>query len=102
MPQPKKPCGACAHYHGAKLYGGPRTYGSCSLKQGAVHANSRGCDDWVAAPCEFLLSLSRQERDVAREALAVEASTPEWNDADIKTIETVIAKLEVLGAEGTL
>lgn len=51
---------------------------------------------------EHVLLLSKRQLDVAREALAAEATISEWSDADRATIEEVIAKLEELGARGSL
>jgi len=48
------------------------------------------------------VQLSKRELDVAREALAAEATITEWIDADRLTIESVISKLEALGARGSL
>ena len=48
------------------------------------------------------VQLSKRELDVAREALAAESTITEWTDADRLTIESVISKLEALGARGSL
>ena len=48
------------------------------------------------------VQLSKRELDVAREALAAEATITEWTDADRLTIESVISKMEALGARGSM
>jgi hypothetical protein len=48
------------------------------------------------------VQLSKRQLDVAREALAAEATITEWSEADRLTIESVISKLEALGAQGSL
>jgi hypothetical protein len=48
------------------------------------------------------LALTKRELNVVREALAAEATEPSWADDDLETIEAVIAKLEALGARGSL
>jgi hypothetical protein len=48
MGQPEKPCRRCKHYIRRRVYGGPKTYGGCSLRREAVHANATGCKKWEA------------------------------------------------------
>lgn len=48
------------------------------------------------------VQLTKREMDVTRKWLAYGCGDPDSLDADIETAESVIAKLEALGAKGTL
>jgi hypothetical protein len=50
----------------------------------------------------YTIQLSKREMDVAREFLAYECGMPGWADEDHATAESVISKLEFLGARGSL